>query len=202
MRQHRREHPLMFGQQSEAGSENSSRLQAEVQRKMEEYTNRYQEEVQRLQLEVQQLRRERNGWFGGVAASQSNVPMPPGNATQSQGNLPQQANLPPQPVISVPVPQGNERSLQEIYLSKRIYLRSLQVYFKGNLQYLSLLLYLLGLPMFYMSQLVYLKGLLYLLLHNIQVTYQRELLNHGVIQVPYHSMSRLPTMLPWRWGIA
>ena len=49
MRQAQREHPLLLGQPSEEGSEHSSRLQAEVQRQMEEYANRYREEVQRLQ---------------------------------------------------------------------------------------------------------------------------------------------------------
>ena len=39
MRQARRDHPLIYGQASEVGSDNSSRLQAEVQRQLEEYAD-------------------------------------------------------------------------------------------------------------------------------------------------------------------
>ena len=44
LRQAQREHPLLYGQPSEVGSDHSSRLQAEVQRQMEEYNMKYQEE--------------------------------------------------------------------------------------------------------------------------------------------------------------
>ena len=62
MRQSQREFPLLYGQSSEVGSDHSSRLQAEVQRQMEEYATRYQEELRALQGEVQQLRWERQEW--------------------------------------------------------------------------------------------------------------------------------------------
>ena len=110
MRQAQREHPLLLGQPSEEGSEHSSRLQAEVQRQMEEYASRCQEEVQRLQQEVQLLRREKNAWSREANATHG-TPEPPRNAPQLQGNLPQQANLPPQPPGNVPVPPGNAQQL-------------------------------------------------------------------------------------------
>eukprot|EP00439_Symbiodinium_sp_Y106_P018406 s5663_g2.t1 len=59
MRQARRDHPLIYGQASEVGSDNSSRLQAEVQRQLEEYAARYQDQVRSLQDEVQRLRENR-----------------------------------------------------------------------------------------------------------------------------------------------
>ena len=82
LRQARRDHPLLYGQPSEEGSENSSRLQAEVQRQMEEYALRYQSQVRDLQQEVMQLRRERSEWSQQRVSGQpqGNLPVsPPGN---------------------------------------------------------------------------------------------------------------------------
>ena len=96
LRQAQRDHPLLLGQPSEEGSEHSSRLQAEVQRQLEEYASRYRDEVHRLQQEVQLLRRERSGWLreGDLAQGREAAQ---GNATQFQGNLPQQVSQLPQP---------------------------------------------------------------------------------------------------------
>ena len=48
------------GQAAEGDSERSSRLQAEVQRQLEEYQQRHKGEMERLQLEVMRLREERD----------------------------------------------------------------------------------------------------------------------------------------------
>ena len=82
LRQSQREHPLLYGQPSEVGSDHSSRLQAEVQRQMEEYTMKYQDELRALQSEVQKLRGEKRelelrastaGFVGGNRVN-ANVP--------------------------------------------------------------------------------------------------------------------------------
>ena len=62
LRQAHREYPLIYGQASEVGSDHSSRLQAEVQRQLEEYTMKYREELRLLQGEVDRLRGERREW--------------------------------------------------------------------------------------------------------------------------------------------
>ena len=76
-----RDHPLLYGQASSTESERSSRLQAEVQRQLEEYTTKYQENLRQLQGEVEQLRKERRVW-----ETQGN------QASEPQGNL--QSHLP------------------------------------------------------------------------------------------------------------
>ena len=53
---------MIYGYSSEVGSDHSSRLQAEVQRQLEEYTSKYQEELRSLQVEVERLRLERREW--------------------------------------------------------------------------------------------------------------------------------------------
>ena len=62
LRQAHRDYPLLYGQASDVGSDHSSRLQAEVQRQMDEYAMKYQEELRSLQGEVQRLRQERQEW--------------------------------------------------------------------------------------------------------------------------------------------
>ena len=62
MRQAQLEYPHIYGQTSEGGSEHSSRLQAEVQRQLEEYSARHQAEMQRMAVEVQQLKMEKEQW--------------------------------------------------------------------------------------------------------------------------------------------
>ena len=92
MRQARRDHPLLYGQASSTESEHSSRLQAEVQRQLEEYTVKYQENLRQLQGEVEQLRRERTLWEAQGK-----------QALEPQGNL--QSHL----------PQGGPRELPQAY---------------------------------------------------------------------------------------
>ena len=107
MRQAQREHPWIYGpvvqgQQSEPESERSSRLQAEVQRQLEEYSLRYQEQVQSLQQEVEKLRSERSYWMGRSSDSRGVLEGPPADAGVIPRLLPQ-APLP----IPHPVPQGS-----------------------------------------------------------------------------------------------
>ena len=59
MRSSQRNHPQIYGPLSDGESDRSSRLQAEVQRQMEEYMQKHQSEVKRLQREVLELRQER-----------------------------------------------------------------------------------------------------------------------------------------------
>ena len=136
MRQAQRDHPWIYGpagQQSEPESERSSRLQAEVQRQLEEYTLRYQQQVQTLMREVDQLREERSYWKGrasrGAEGQDQLVPredlpnLPPG------APLPQGVKVPQGDPLILPqdptVPQGNPQqstqegpleSLQELHL--------------------------------------------------------------------------------------
>ena len=65
MRQSQQEYPHLYGRpMSEVESERSSRLQAEVQRQLEEYAQRHQAQVTQLQREVEELRREREFFVG------------------------------------------------------------------------------------------------------------------------------------------
>ena len=87
LRRAQQEHPLLYGvpqiagQGSEGDSERSSRLQAEVQRQLEEYQSRQQLEMERLQREIVRLREERDierrmrqGQSGGDLPQSQNVP--------------------------------------------------------------------------------------------------------------------------------
>ena len=63
MRRSQMEYPQLYGPQQRSeggGSETSSRLQAEVQRQLEEYKAKQQVEVERLQQEIVMLREERD----------------------------------------------------------------------------------------------------------------------------------------------
>ncbi|CAE7797213.1 RE1 [Symbiodinium sp. CCMP2592] len=109
MRRAQMEHPWIYGnvgQQSEPESDHSSRLQAEVQRQLEEYTARYHQQVQSLMREVDQLRDERSYWMGrasrGVEGQDHSVP---------GGGLP---NLPP----VAPLPPGVRQYLKGIHSSQ------------------------------------------------------------------------------------
>ncbi|CAE7753847.1 RE1 [Symbiodinium sp. CCMP2592] len=62
MRQAQSDYPHIYGQASEGGSEHSSRLQAEVQRQLEEYNAKHKEEMRKMALEVEYLRNERLQW--------------------------------------------------------------------------------------------------------------------------------------------
>ena len=97
-RQAHRDHPLIYGQSSEVGSDRSSRLQAEVQRQLEEYTAKYQEDLRSLQDEVNRLRSEKREWEergnvrsvqgGRVPSVQPSAPgQLPGNPGGPQGSL-------------------------------------------------------------------------------------------------------------------
>ena len=129
LRQAQRDFPQLYGPAvSEGDSDRSSRLQAEVQRQLEEYTSRYQTQITSLVREVQMLRAERDEWQArsmsrGNQGELHNVPVDP---TVPQGNpqhLPQRevAPLPLAPseqrgeLHNVPVdptvPQGNPRHL-------------------------------------------------------------------------------------------
>ena len=114
LRRAQQEHPLLYGvpqiagQGSEGDSERSSRLQAEVQRQLEEYQSRQQLEMERLQREIVRLREERDierrmrqGQSGGDLPQGQNVPE--GN----QGPLPGVQGLPQ----SQNVPEGNHGPL-------------------------------------------------------------------------------------------
>ena len=70
MRRSQADHPLIYGggqgQGSENDSERSSRLQAEVQRQLDEYKAKQQLEVDRLQNEIRMLRAERDAERRGL----------------------------------------------------------------------------------------------------------------------------------------
>ena len=112
MRRASLEYPLIYGrpQPSEGDSDRSSRLQAEVQRQLEEYRVRQREEVERLQREIQLLREERDRerrQEGSGDLQQQGASALAGN----QGPLPQSASVPTgnpglQPQ-SASVPAGN-----------------------------------------------------------------------------------------------
>ena len=95
MRQARRDHPLIYGQVSEVGSDNSSRLQAEVQRQLEEYAARYRDQVQVLQEEVRQLRDERARATATRPLSPPRPPLMPFSASPPMSNLPLPPSAPP-----------------------------------------------------------------------------------------------------------
>ena len=86
MRQAQREFPLLYGPTgpSDTGSDRSSKLQAEVQRQLEEYTNRYQEQVAKLQQEVLQLTQERDRAMQMQGVLQGDLPQLPTGNLQSQ----------------------------------------------------------------------------------------------------------------------
>ena len=126
MQQAQQEYPLIYGrpqgQGSEGDSERSSRLQAEVQRQLEDYKVKQQQEVERLQKEINQLRvereeeRRRNNAMGMSAQSQGLQPQSHGVPEGNQGPVPQpppvplEANLSrvaPSPIPPPPrIPQG------------------------------------------------------------------------------------------------
>ena len=62
MRRAQLEYPQLYGPSyvSDGGSEHSSRLQAEIQRQLEDYKARQQQEVERLQSEIRMLKEERD----------------------------------------------------------------------------------------------------------------------------------------------
>ena len=94
LRQAQRDFPQLYGPAvSEGDSERSSRLQAEVQRQLEEYTSRYQQQITSLVREVQMLRAERDEW---QARSESR-----GNHEEPQGQ------------VDPAVPQGNPQHLPQ-----------------------------------------------------------------------------------------
>ena len=99
MRQARRDHPLIYGQGSEVGSDNSSRLQAEVQRQLEEYAARYRDQVEVLQEEVRQLRDERSRMSGQRPPSPPRPPMALSMAPEQQ-----ERTAPPPPSFPPPEP--------------------------------------------------------------------------------------------------
>ena len=108
MRTSQRNHPQLYGPASEGESDRSSRLQAEVQRQMEEYMQRHQNEVATLQREVMELKRERERLIqaGGQPGTQA--------SSDPQGNV--QA-LPQSGPLNVPQasnePQGNVQALPQ-----------------------------------------------------------------------------------------
>ena len=109
MRQSQREHPQIYGYQAASeDSDRSSRLQAEVQRQLDEYTTRYQQQMNTLLQEVQMLRAEREQWHTRTPAGtavhdpqnlQADPTVPQGNpqhlppqasgAVQRDGNIPE-----------------------------------------------------------------------------------------------------------------
>ena len=127
MRQAQLSYPQIYGQQtqSEPESERSSRLQAEVQKQLEEYMQRHQYQVTQLQREVQDLRRERERLMnqsnpqqvpqGNPRTLPQDGPGPvPGGTTVPQGNphtLPQDGHADVQEGSTVP--QGNPRTLPQ-----------------------------------------------------------------------------------------
>ena len=108
MRQAQREHPQIYGPTSDGGSDRSSRLQAEVQKQMEEYMQKHQSEIARLQREVRDLRQEKQLLLQGGPASV------PAASSAPQGNVQQ---LPQSGPASVPaasgIPQGNVQQLPQ-----------------------------------------------------------------------------------------
>ena len=111
LRQAQRDYPQIYGYPaaSEGDSERSSRLQAEVQRQLEEYTARYQTQISGLVREVQMLRAERDEWRArsvprGIHEDPRNVP---GDPTVPQGN-PQ--HLPTREVAPLPVENQEPRN--------------------------------------------------------------------------------------------
>ena len=118
MRQAQLEYPHIYGQTSEGGSEHSSRLQAEVQRQLEEYSARHQAEMQRMAVEVQQLKMEKEQWemraksLLDAEVQRSNqeraVNEPPGDPRVQQGNFQQPLGDPHLQLRGDPrVQQGN-----------------------------------------------------------------------------------------------
>ena len=94
LRQAQRDFPQLYGPAvSEGDSDRSSRLQAEVQRQLEEYTSRYQTQITSLVREVQMLRAERDEWQA---------------RSMSRGN---QEEL--QVQVDPTVPQGNPQHLPQ-----------------------------------------------------------------------------------------
>ena len=96
MRQSQREHPQIYGYHAASeDSDRSSRLQAEVQRQLDEYTTRYQQQMNALLQEVQMLRAEREQWHtrGPTSAAGHDPQNLQADPTVPQGN-PQ--HLPPQ----------------------------------------------------------------------------------------------------------
>ncbi|CAE7255896.1 GIP [Symbiodinium sp. CCMP2456] len=87
MGQAHREFPLLYGPagQSDAGSERSSRRQAEAQGQLEEYIQKYQEQVLSLQQKVVQLKLEGDGALGGQEVPQGDLrQLPTGNPQPQQ----------------------------------------------------------------------------------------------------------------------
>ena len=111
LRQAQRDHPHIYGYPaaSEGESDRSSRLQAEVQRQLEEYTNKYQTQMQGLLQEVEALRAERRHWQLRVA-DQGDPQLLRPDPTVPQGNPQHQPVLHPvQLAGEQKVPQNDPR---------------------------------------------------------------------------------------------
>ena len=93
------------GQGSEGESDRSSRLQAEVQKQLEEYKAKQQLEVDRLQREIQQLRAEREQARGVIGQHQGPATVPQSRVVP-EGNLGQHQGPTTVPQSRV-VPEGN-----------------------------------------------------------------------------------------------
>ena len=126
-RQAQAEYPHIYGpyQGSDVESERSSRLQAEIQRQLEEYKVKHQAELTRLQQEVQSLRAEREGravtFQQDNIANRSSSTVPQGNPQQlphegppvmSEG-IEESQQYPPNVHGSSTVPPGNPQQLPQ-----------------------------------------------------------------------------------------
>ena len=105
MRQAQRDFPQIYGYQaaSEGDSDRSSRLQAEVQRQLDEYISRHQSQMSTLMREVQTLRAEREEWraratYGELGGNPQSLSVDPGVPRGSSQHLP--------PGDSAPLPEG------------------------------------------------------------------------------------------------
>ena len=113
LRQSQRDHPQLYGYPtaSEGDSERSSRLQAEVQRQLEEYALRHQAQMQGLLQEVEALRAERREWQSRVG-DQGDPRPPRHDLTVPQGNPQHQPS--PQPVDLPRVPNEQQSGLPTV----------------------------------------------------------------------------------------
>ena len=116
MNQAQRDYPMIYGrpqgQGSDDNSERSSRLQAEVQRQLEEYKVKQQQEVERLQREILQLRgerdeeRKRNRTTSAMGTmEQGHLPQSSSVPEGNQGLLPQPPTVPKGPGVPGAIPQ-------------------------------------------------------------------------------------------------
>ena len=98
------EYPQLYGPSyvSDGGSEHSSRLQAEIQRQLEDYKARQQQEVERLQSEIRMLKEERDQ-ERSLRMAPPGIPLPSFH-TDAQPPEQQSANAPGG--LSATVPQS------------------------------------------------------------------------------------------------